>query len=250
MILIIPAIEILGGRCLRTILGIEGHGYPDDPIEMAKVWRMENAKSLHVTDLDGAREGRVVNADLIRRMVQTVDIPIELGGGLRTFDDVRWAFDTGVHRVLLSTMLIENPDEAKRILETYGSSKVVLGIYARDGLVVTHGHAISSGLTPLSVVLNAKAIGFRRLVYSDIDPDGMPAKVNLPMLKELGVKSGMRITAAGGVSGLDDLLAIQALEGSGIDSAVIGRSLYENKFSCQSLWRRCEAGNYPYTARI
>jgi phosphoribosylformimino-5-aminoimidazole carboxamide ribotide isomerase len=250
MILIIPAMEIRNGRCLRTALGVDGFCYSDDPVEMAKIWRTENAKSLHVTDLDGAREGRVVNADLIRRMVQTVDIPIELGGGLRTFDDVRWAFETGVHRVLLSTMLIENPDEAKRILETYGSSKVVLGIYAREGHVVTHGHAVSSGLTPLSVALNAKELGFRRLVYCDFEPDGTPGKVNLAMLKDLAEKSKMRVTAAGGVSGLQDLLAIQELERSGVDSAVIGRSLYENKFSCQSLWRRCEAGNYPHTARI
>jgi phosphoribosylformimino-5-aminoimidazole carboxamide ribotide isomerase len=250
MLLIIPAMEIQGGRCARTARGVEGFNYPDDPVAMAKIWRTENAKSLHVTDLDGAREGRVVNGDVIRRMVQTVDIPIELGGGLRTFDAVRWAFETGVYRVLISTMLIENPDEARRVIEEYTASKIVLGLYAAGGVVVTHGHRSSSGLTPLSAALNAKALGFRRLVYTELAEDGEPAPVNRKVLRDLGEKTGMRITAAGGVTGLEDLLGIQELEQCGVDSVVIGRALYENKFSCQAIWRTCEAGNYPHTARI
>jgi phosphoribosylformimino-5-aminoimidazole carboxamide ribotide isomerase len=250
MILIIPAMELQGGRCVQTARGVDGFNYPDDPVEVARLWRTENAKSLHVTDLDGAREGRVVNGDLIRRLVQTVDIPIELGGGLRTFDDVRWAFETGVYRVLISTMLIENPDEARRVIEAYTASKVVLGLYASGGVVVTHGHRTSSGLTPLSAALNARALGFRRLVYTELAEDTSPAPVNRKALQDLGEKTGMRITAAGGVAGLEDLLAIQELERFGVDSVVIGRALYENKFSCQAIWRSCEARNYPYTARL
>ena len=107
MILIIPAVEIRAGLCVRTAQGVEGFGYSDDPVEMARLWRTENAKSLHVTDLDGQREGRLVNANTVKRMVQTVDIPIELGGGVRTFEDAAWAFETGVYRVLVSTMVIE-----------------------------------------------------------------------------------------------------------------------------------------------
>jgi phosphoribosylformimino-5-aminoimidazole carboxamide ribotide isomerase len=183
-------------------------------------------------------------------MVQTVDIPIELGGGLRTFEAVQWAFETGVYRVLISTMLIENPDEARRIVEKYSASKVVLGLYAVGGVVVTHGHRTSSGLTALSAALNAKGLGFRRLVYTELEPDGNPSPVNLKVLRELGEKTGMRITAAGGVTGLQDLLNVQALERYGVDSIVMGRALYENRFSCQAIWRRCEAGDYPYTARI
>src|SRR5512141_2249973 len=128
MLLVIPAIEIKGGRCVQMVQGIEGFTYSDDPVEMAKLWRRENAKSLHVTDVDGALAGHLVNTDIIRTMVETVDIPIELGGGLRTFDAVKFAFELGMYRVLLSTMVIENPDEAKRVIETYGPSKVVLGI--------------------------------------------------------------------------------------------------------------------------
>lgn len=250
MLLIIPAMEIKGGRCVQMVQGIEGFSYSDDPVEMAKLWRKENAKSLHVTDIDGALQGRLVNTDVLQQMVGTVDIPVELGGGLRSFEAVRQAFELGVYRVLVSTMMIENPDEAKRVIDVFGGSKVVLGIDAIDGIVATHGWAESSGLTALTVALNARSIGFRRIVYTDIRTDGTLRGVNLSVLRELGEKTGMRITAAGGIAGLDDLMKVQELERAGVDSVVIGRALYENRFSCQGLWRRCEAGDYPFTARV
>jgi phosphoribosylformimino-5-aminoimidazole carboxamide ribotide isomerase len=268
MLLVIPAIEVKGGRCVQMVQGIEGFTYSDDPVEMAKLWRRENAKVLHVTDVDGALTGHLVNTDLIKRMVETVDIPIELGGGLRTFDAVEYAFEVGMYRVIVSTMLIDNPDEARRVIDTYGASKIVLGIDAIDGIVAEKGGKESSGsglrprvsvsptveerpdLTAVAVALNAKAMGFRRLLYTDVRIDGTLRGVNLKMLQELGEKTGMRVTASGGIAGLDDLLKIQELERYGVDSVIVGRALYENKFSCQGLWRRCEAGNYPYTAKV
>ena len=250
MFLVIPAIEIKGGHCVQMVQGVEGFTYSDDPLEMAKLWRRENAKALHVTDVDGALTGHLVNTDVIKRLVETVDIPIILGGGLRTFEDVEFAFDLGMYRVLVSTMVIESPDEAKRVIDRFGASKIILGIDARDGIVAVKGWQESSGLTALTVALNAKTMGFRRINYTDIRTDGTLRGVNLRVLRELGEKTGMRVTSSGGIAGLDDLLKIQELEKYGVDSVVMGRALYENKFSCQGLWRRCEAGNYPYTAKV
>ncbi len=250
MLLIIPAIDIKDGKCVQMVQGHEGFVYSDDPIEMAKLWRKENAKSLHVTDIDGALEGRVVNFSVIEKMVKTVDIPIELGGGLRTFEEVRRAFDAGVYRVVLGTMLVENPDEAKRLLETYGASKVVLGIDAENGVVRTRGYRHDAGLTAVSAGLNAKQLGFKRIVYTDILVDGTLTGVNFSALRSFAQATGLRITASGGLSGLDDLLRLQELERFGVDSVVVGRALYANKFACQGLWRLCEAGDYPYTAKI
>ncbi|MBI1805231.1 MAG: 1-(5-phosphoribosyl)-5-[(5-phosphoribosylamino)methylideneamino]imidazole-4-carboxamide isomerase [Ignavibacteriae bacterium] len=250
MLLVIPAIEIKGGKCVQMVQGHEGFVYSDDPIEMAKLWRKENAKSLHVTDVDGALAGRLVNFDVIERMVKTVDIPIELGGGLRTFEEVKRAFDAGVYRVLVSTMLIDNPGEAKRIVDVFGASKVVLGIDAENGIVMTRGWKKDSGLTAISVALNAKALGFKRVVYTDITVDGTMRGANLSAIRELAQKTGMRVTASGGLSGFSDLLRLQEFEQYGVDSVVIGRALYANKFSCQELWRICESGDFPYTARI
>jgi phosphoribosylformimino-5-aminoimidazole carboxamide ribotide isomerase len=250
MLLVIPAIEIKSGHCAQVVQGPDGYNYSDSPVEMAKLWRKENAKSLHVTDIDGAKTGRLVNTDVISEMVQTVDIPIELGGGLRTFEDVQQAFDLGVFRVLIGTMLIENPDEARRCIETFGPSNVALGIDAINGIVATHGWDESSGLTAISVALNARALGFKRVLYSEIRRDDRLRAVNLRVLRELAEKTGMRITQAGGLTGLDELLKIQELEQYGVDSVIIGRALYENKFACQALWRMCEAGEYPYTAKV
>jgi phosphoribosylformimino-5-aminoimidazole carboxamide ribotide isomerase len=250
MLLVIPAIEISGGRSVQMIQGVEGFTYSDDPVEMARLCRLENAKSLHVTDVDGAREGRLVNIDMLKRMVERVDIPIELGGGLRTLQEVEKAFDLGVYRVLVSTMMIDEPDEAKRVIDAFGPSKVVLGIDAFDGIVATRGWTESSGLTAMTVALNAKALGFRRVVYTDIRSDGTLRGVNTDILKELGQGTGLRITSAGGIASLDDLLKVQELERYGVDSVVIGRALFQNKFSCQGLWRMCEARNYPFTAKV
>jgi phosphoribosylformimino-5-aminoimidazole carboxamide ribotide isomerase len=250
MLLVIPAIEIKNGRCFQVVRGVEGYSYSDDPAAMALLWRTENAKALHVTDLDGVQQGHLVNTEVIRKMVTAVDIPIVLGGGLRSFEAVEEAFQIGAYRVVVGASLVDRPDEVRRILQTFGASKVVLGIDGTDGIVRTQVASPSNGRNAVDVARDAREMGFRRVVYSDVGPDGTPRGVDLPVLRALGGQVGMRITCAGGISGLNDLLTVQDLEPFGVDSAVIGRALCENRFSCQDLWRRCEAGNYPYTARV
>jgi len=250
MLLIIPAIEIKDGKCVQPIHGHEGFSYSDDPTEMAKLWRKENAKSLYVTDIDGIREGRLVNFDVIERMVQSVDIPVTLGGGLRTLEEVQRAFDAGIYRVMIRTVLIENPDEAKRILDKFTPSKVALGIDAENGIVILPGDTLSTGLTAISLGLNAKELGFKRIVYSDVIVRGTVRGPNFTAFRQLGEKTGLKITSASGVTGLSDLLRLQELEPYGIDSVIIGRALHSNNFACQGLWRLCEAGNFPYTAKV
>jgi phosphoribosylformimino-5-aminoimidazole carboxamide ribotide isomerase len=163
---------------------------------------------------------------------------------------VEKAFELGVYRARIGTMVIQNPDEAKKLIDRYGPSRIILGIDAMDGIVATKGWVESSGLTAMTVALNARALGFTRMVYTDIRLDGTLRGVDISALTALAQKSGLRITASGGVGGLEDLLKIQELEPFGVDSVVIGRALYQNKFSCQALWRQCEARDYPYTARV
>jgi phosphoribosylformimino-5-aminoimidazole carboxamide ribotide isomerase len=250
MLLIIPVIEIKNGKSVHRVHGKDGSVLPDDPIELAKLWRQENAKSLHVTDVDGALQGRIVNFDVIREMVSRVDIPIELGGGFRTVDEVKKAFDAGIYRVVVGTMLIEHPEYAQQILETFGGSKLVLGIDIQNNIVMTKGMTKNSGLTPLSVALNAKEMGFRRIIYRDVLEKGLQKGPNFAAIKMMAEKTGLHVTVSGGIAGLEDLLKLQEIESSGVDSVIIGRAFYENKFSCQHLWRLCEAGQYPYTAKV
>ncbi len=250
MLLVIPAIELVSEHCARRVQGVDGTPYSDDPVRMVKLWRLENARSLHVTDVDGAICGRPMNTAIVREMVKAVEIPIELGGGLRTYDDIAASFEMGVYRVLISTMVIENPEDARRALESFGASKVVVGIDAIDGVAATHGWTKTSAMTPVSVALNAKALGFKRIVYTDVRRHANLDGVNLEALKQLAELTGLRVTSAGGIRGLDDLLSVQELQPHGVDSVIIGRALYENNFSCQRLWRLCEKENFPYTAKV
>jgi phosphoribosylformimino-5-aminoimidazole carboxamide ribotide isomerase len=249
MLLVIPSVEIKNGKCARLVKNVKGEVFTNDPIELAKLWRKENAKSLHVTDLDAVLLGVPVNFDVIRKMVQTVDIPIELGGGLRTYDNVRMALENGIFRAVIGSMFIENPDEAKKCLDKFGTSKVVLAIDEKNYRTIYKG-GIDSGLTPISVSLNAKELGFKRLIYTNIVDREETSKPDVEAIKLIAANSKMRITVSGGISGLEDLLELQKLEPLGIDSVIIGRALYDNKFSCQQIWRMCEAGNYPYTAKV
>src|SRR5512143_2542351 len=127
MILVIPAIEIRDGRCVQRILGVGGHSYSDDPVAMALLWRTENAKALHVTDLDGMQPGHLVNTEVIGKMVAAVDIPIVMGGGLRTLAAVEEAFRLGAYRVVVGSAILDLADEARRVLQAFGASKVVFG---------------------------------------------------------------------------------------------------------------------------
>ncbi len=250
MILIIPAIRIKNGKCVLKVQTSNNSECSDDPVEMAKLWRTENAKSLHVTDVDGAETGCLVNFDVIQKMINSVDIPIEFGGGIQSYKEAKQAFDAGVYRILIGTLFLENPKEAVKILHTFGDSQVAIGLNVENGVVETKGWVNEKNLTPIDAVMNAKNLGFKRIVYRDIIFTDENRKPNFDAIKQLAVTTGMRITASGGVNGITDILQFQELVRYGVDSVVIGKALYENKFPCQNIWRFCEAKNYPYTAKF
>jgi phosphoribosylformimino-5-aminoimidazole carboxamide ribotide isomerase len=250
MVLIIPAIRIQNGRCLYKTITPDGLECSDDPVEMAKLWRTENAKSLHVTDVDGIEVGKLINLDSIRSIIKSVDIPIEIGGGIRNYEEAKKAIDAGAYRILIGALFVENPDEAVRILSAFGDSKVVIGLDVENGEVVAKGWTPNSSLTTIDAASKGKSLGFKRMVYRDVIYDGDLRRPNFEAIKNLAETSKMRITASGGIENLDDLLRINDLSASGVDSVIIGKALYENRFPCQNIWRICEAGNYPYTAKI
>jgi phosphoribosylformimino-5-aminoimidazole carboxamide ribotide isomerase len=250
MLFIIPSLVIKNGLCMRAISGLKDYKYSHDPVEISRLWRLENAKALHVTDLDGVEAGHSVNLDVVKKIVSNVDIPVILGGGIRSVEDAKEAIDAGVYRVVIGTVFIENPDEAIRILNMFGDRKVAIGINAENFHVRIKGGKEDSYLTPISTVINAKVSGFKRVIYTDVLEDQTGRHPRFDAIRLLAEKSGMHVTVSGGIQGLNDLMRLQELESVGVDSVVIGRALYENKFSCQGLWRLCEAGNYPFTAKV
>jgi phosphoribosylformimino-5-aminoimidazole carboxamide ribotide isomerase len=239
MILLLPAIDIKNGKCVRLVQGEAGTEkiYSNDPVQMAVLWRGENAKTLHVVDLDGAFEGSMKNLNVIRRMAAAVDIPIQVGGGIRTFEQVEQLFNIGIYRVVLGTAAIEDQDLIKRVIDKYGARKLAIGIDAKNGMVMTQGWKKKSGIEAVTLARRMKDLGVCRVVYTDITRDGMMTGPNFEAIKDIAIKSEIRITASGGISGYKDLLTLQELEPFGVDSVIVGKALYENRFPCQELWR-------------
>jgi phosphoribosylformimino-5-aminoimidazole carboxamide ribotide isomerase len=243
MILVIPSIDIMDGKCVRLVQGVPGTEkvYSGDPTQMAILWRGENAKMLHIVDLNGALEGEMKNLEIIEKIIQTVEIPIQVGGGIRTFEQARDLFRVGAARVVISTAVIDNPDLMNRLIADFGPRKVVVAVDAKNGIVQKRGWQEDSGLEAVSVGLNVKLLGAERVLYTDIARDGTLTGPNFLAIKEFAVKTGLKVTASGGVGGYKDLRKMQELEPCGVDSVIVGRALYENRFPCQELWRQCES---------
>ncbi len=264
MLLIIPAIDIQNGVSAYPIDGLgagagAGNTVGTDPVEIARLLRIENAKTLHVTDLDGARLGRFAQFDVVRRLFSCVDIPIEISGGISSEEDADRLLECGACRIVLRPGLLkDSPDTAARVIQKHGPGKVVAAIEhrapatgttdANDDLEDTEDE--SSPGHPVAIGAVAKEMGFRRLLYTELDPAGGLRILNTPMLERLAQSTGLRVTVSGGVLSLEDLRAVEALTGAGVDSVILRRAIYENKFSCQAIWRLAENGTYPFTAKV
>jgi phosphoribosylformimino-5-aminoimidazole carboxamide ribotide isomerase len=242
MTLVIPAIDLRNGRCVRLHQGSyeEETVYFEDPVKMAKLWRVQNARTLHVVDLDAARGGSddcADNRDVIRDICDALDIPIQLGGGIRTLDQIETALDMGVYRVILGTAAVRDPDLVEAAIERFSCRRVVVGIDARDGEVRVEGWTEGSGVDAIAFARDMERRGVRRIVYTDISRDGTMSGPNVEAYRAMGsALDAVKITASGGVGGYDDLLEIQSLSAYGVDSVIVGTALYENQFPCQQFW--------------
>ena len=241
--LLIPAIDLRGGRCVRLRQGRyeDETVYFEDPIRMAKLWRVMNAKVLHLVDLDAARTsaGAPVsdNRTVIARIAETLDIPVQVGGGVRTLEDVEAMLDLGVYRVVLGTAAVRTPELVSEAIDRFGTGRIVVGIDAKDGEVRTEGWEAGSGIGAVDLAVDMEARGVRRFVYTDISRDGTLEGPNIDAYREMGTAlTKAHVTASGGVGEYRDLLALQSLEVVRVDSVIVGRALYENRFPCQQFW--------------
>ncbi len=240
--LVIPAIDLRDGRCVRLRQGRyeDETVYFDDPVRMAKLWRVMNAKVLHLVDLDAARTTQDETSDnraVIAEIAAALDVPVQVGGGIRTLEDVQAMLDLGVYRVVMGTAAVRNPDLVSEVIDRFGASRVVVGIDARDGEVMTEGWEAGSGVDAVDLALDMERRGVRRFVYTDICRDGTLEGPNVEAYRELAERlDKAHLTASGGVGDYTDLLALQAVEASGVDSVIVGRALYENRFPCQQFW--------------
>lgn len=239
MTLVIPAIDIRDGRCVRLHQGSydEETVYFEDPVKMAKLWRVQNARTLHIVDLDAARGDGENNRPVIREICKTLDIPIQLGGGIRSMDQIEAALDMGVYRVILGTAAVQDPDLVEAAIERFSSRQVVVSIDAEHGEVRIQGWTEGSGLDAIHFAKEMEERGVQRFVYTDISRDGTMTGPNIEAYRTLGSQlSAAKITASGGVGDYEDLLSIQTLQPYRVDSVIVGTALYENRFPCQQFW--------------
>jgi phosphoribosylformimino-5-aminoimidazole carboxamide ribotide isomerase len=224
---VIPAIDLLGGRCVRLYQGdyAQAEVFGEDPLEMAQRWVAEGAPRLHLVDLDGAKVGEPVNTDVIRAIAQSVAVPVQVGGGLRSQDSVRQLFDLGVERAILGTVAVEQPQLVEDLCQAF-PGQIAVGIDARNGLVATRGWLEDSSLLATALAQRLENCGVSTIIYTDIQRDGTLQGPNLQALREMADSTTVPIIASGGISSLTDLLALLALEPAHVTGAIVGKALY------------------------
>ena len=244
-LLVIPSIDIHNRKTVRVVKGIpelDCKEYGDDPVEMAMIWRAENAKMLHVVDFDGAFDHSNKNYDIIIEMCESVIIPIEFAGGIRTVEDAEAIFDLGVYRIAINTMALENRSEFIKLFEKFGPSKIVLSIDILNGKLVTRGRQRQSDMNYIYYVKELSELGVDRCIVTDVSRNGVMEGPNIALSIEIAEKCNIKVTHSGGLRNKDELFDLQNLIPIGVDSVIIGRAFYENRFPCQKLWRVAESG--------
>lgn len=223
-----PAIDIKDGKCVRLKQGLfsEVTVYCEEPYKVAKYFEECGADYIHLVDLDGSLKGRSVNANTIRKIVENVSIPVELGGGIRTIDNIRETLELGVDRVIIGTKAVENPEFIKEAVELFGAEKIVVGVDAKNGLVATDGWEKVSKYTAIELCNMMKELGVTTIIYTDIARDGMLMGPNVAQTKKLSDETGLNIVASGGMSCMEDL---ENLANENIYGAIIGKAIYEGK---------------------
>ena len=223
-----PAIDIKDGRCVRLRQGQfdQVKVYSDSPVEIAALWQSKGGSFLHLVDLDGALKGRSANADCIRQIVQTVQIPTELGGGIRSLRDIEEVLDLGVYRAIIGTKAVEDPRMLREAVKQFGAEHIAVGIDAKNGMVAVNGWEQISQVSAMDLALLMKDMGVRTIIYTDISRDGMLTGPNVEATKLLSDATGLNVVASGGVSCMEDL---RRIHWAGIHGAIIGKALYENR---------------------
>jgi len=237
---LIPAIDLRGGHCVRLYQGDYAREtvYGDDPVAMARHWRDLGARRLHVVDLDGARGGDQFNAAAVAEIAKAVDIPVELGGGVRDLDTISRWLEAGIDRVFLSTAAVEEPELVERACRRF-RGRVAAGADARDGRIAPRGWQEASGEPVLEFIRRAVEAGVVAVSYTDISRDGTLLGPDTDgirrLLAELPGMSTAEFIVAGGVGSLEHVLSVAAIDG--VDGLIIGRALYDGKLDFREALR-------------
>jgi phosphoribosylformimino-5-aminoimidazole carboxamide ribotide isomerase len=242
---VIPAIDLLGGRCVRLYQGdySQAEVFDDNPVAVAQRWANQSIQWLHLVDLDGAKAGYPVNLEAIAEIVRSVDVPVQVGGGLRDRESVATLLDLGVQRIILGTVAVEQPQLVAELCQAF-LARIVIGIDARDGWVATRGWVETSTVKATDLAKQMANLGASAIVYTDIHRDGTLQGPNLDALREMAEAATIPIIASGGISTVTDLLSLLSLEPSGVKGVIIGRALYTGAVSLKEAVQAIGPGRF------
>ncbi len=226
---VIPAIDILGGKCVRLQKGDyeKVTVYYENPLDAAKKWQDEGYKRLHVVDLDGAKLGEPKNIEIIKKIAKTLSIPVQVGGGIRNQDTIKELIDSGVSRVILGTVAFENLSFIKTVSEVY-ADKLAVSIDAKRNIILTKGWIEKTSLKAIDAAQRLVDLGIKRFVYTDISKDGMMKGPNFSGIKKFASQVNALVVASGGVSTNEDIKKLSKLH-KNVDSCIVGKAIYEGK---------------------
>ncbi len=232
-----PAIDIKNGQCVRLRQGVfdDTTVYANEPFQVAKEFEADGAKFLHIVDLDGALRGMGANDEALAKIIENVKIPVEIGGGIRTMQDIEHRLNMGVSRVILGTKAVESPAFVKEAVTKFGADKIVIGIDAKDGMVAIKGWETISDSDAVTLALSMKELGVKTIIYTDISKDGMLCGPNFAQTARMVETTGMDIVASGGVSCMDDLIQLEKI---GVEGAILGKAIYEKRVDLKEAARR------------
>ena len=242
---VIPAIDLLDGKCVRLYQGDYNQAsvFNDNPVEVARQWANEGATRLHVVDLDGAKEGKSVNLSVIEAIAKAINIPVQVGGGLRDRAGVIRLLDTGVQRAILGTVAVEKPELVTELCKEF-PQQIVVGIDARNGMVATRGWLETSEVAATDLAQRMAQQGAAAIIYTDIHRDGTMSGPNKSALRELAESIEIPVIASGGVSSLTDLLSLLSLEPIGVTGVIVGRAIYTGDVSLKEAVRAVGDGRW------
>ncbi|NRR03403.1 1-(5-phosphoribosyl)-5-[(5-phosphoribosylamino)methylideneamino]imidazole-4-carboxamide isomerase [Brevibacillus sp. RS1.1] len=239
--IVYPAIDIRGGKCVRLFQGDYGQEtvYADSPLAMAKRWVEQGASWVHLVDLDGAKEGKPANAAIIKEIARSIPVPVQVGGGIRTEEQIADYLEAGVARVIVGTAAIEDEPFTKRILQNDGD-KIAIGLDCRNGLVATRGWLTTTDVQATELAKRLVTFGAETFIYTDIARDGTMTGPNVEEIAALAMATGKSVIASGGVSQLDDLLTLATHASDGVSGAIVGKALYTDAFTLEEALQRME----------
>ena len=248
--IIIPAIDLKDGRCVRLSQGRMDQEtvYSENPVEMAKHWESKGAERLHVVDLNGAVQGKPFHSSLIKEMIRSVSIPVEVGGGIRNPETVEDYLSSDARWVILGTAAFKNRSFVEEASKQF-PARIILGIDAKEGKVLIHGWKEVASVEAIDLVKEFEGIGLSALIFTDIEKDGMSTGLNREMTKALARSTSIPVIASGGVSRIEDIEQLMELESDGVIGVITGRALYAGSLDLEEAIRITKSPSIPLFQR-